>query len=183
MLRLFDHAHALTFTRFALLLLSLVAGTVFLTSGARAEVISISGTAFIQQCPCPSSGNVPDVNNGVLFPTDQSTLYASVDFSANGLRICRFTLVYHDVNGGDAMTARLFRKNSATGSNPFTAPAVLATLTSAPGVVDTVRRATTTAISLPVINENSGFYFVQVSAPTINLNLLGVQIDYRQTCP
>jgi len=29
----------------------------------------------------------------------------------------------------------------------------------------------------------TGFYFVEVSMPTINLNLLGVQIDYRPVCP
>ena len=58
----------------------------------------------------------------------------------------------------------------------------MATVTSAPGVVDTVRKATTTAITQNVIAKGSAFYYVLVDAPTINLAFLGVQIDVRPTC-
>lgn len=175
--------HCPPFVRPALLLLAVLAGSFALTATARAEVISLSGTAFIRQCPCPSSDNQPDVSNGVLFPTNGANFYAAVDFPANGLRICSLSLVYHDINANDALTARLFRKSSVVGSDPLAAPKIIAEVSSAAGVVNTVRRATTRAITLPLINDNAGFYFVQVAAPTINLNLVGVQIDYRQTCP
>jgi hypothetical protein len=172
-----------TILRLTFVMLAQFAGAFALTPIARADIISLSGTGFIQQCPCSVSGNLPDVDRGVLVPTDQSKLYAIVDFPVNGRRVCSVSLVYQDVNNNDAMTARLLRKAITVGSNPFSNPAVIATVSSAPGVVNTVRKTTTTSITAPVINENTGFYYVEVSAPTINLNLLGVQIDHRPTCP
>lgn len=172
-------------TRFrpALGVLAIVAATFAFAPAAKADMISISGAAFIQQCPCSASGNLPDVNKGVLVPTDQSNLYAAVDFPKNGQKICSLSVVYQDINANDAMTAKLFRKAFVVGGNPFNNPTVIASVSSAPGVVNTVRKATTTTINSPTINETTGFYYVEVSVPTINLNLLGVQIDYRPTCP
>jgi hypothetical protein len=173
----------LTNLRLTLAMLVLFAGSFAWMSVARADIISISGAGFIQQCPCAASGNLPNVNKGVLVPTDQSKLYAAVDFPVNGQRICSVSLIYQDINNSDAMTARLLRKSFAVGGNPFNNPAVIAAVSTAAGVVNTVRKATTTSISSPVINENNAFYFVEVSAPTINLNFLGVQIDHRTNCP
>lgn len=169
--------------RRALTMLVLFAGGLTLAPAARAEILSISGAGFIQQCPCAPSGNLPDVNRGVLVPTDQSNLYAAVDFPVRGQRICSFSLVYQDINNADTMTARLLRKGFLVGSNPFNNPTVVASASTAAGVVNTVRKTTTTLANPPAIDETSWFYFVEVSAPTINLNLLGVQIDYRPTCP
>ena len=166
----------------ALAMLLLFAGILALTPVARAEIISISATAFFQQCPCVANGNLPEVNRGVLVPTDQSNLSAAVDFPVNGQNICSLSLVYQDVNGTDTMTARIYRKAFTAGGNPFNNPVVIATVKSASGVNSTVRKATTTAIGSPAIDDSTGFYFVEVSVPTINLNFLGVQIDYWPIC-
>jgi hypothetical protein len=172
-----------SYFRPALATLVLFAGAIGLAPGAHAEILSISGAAFVQQCPCSPSGNLPDVNNGLLVPTDQSNLYAAVDFPTNGQKICSLSLVYQDTNANDTMTARLFRKAFAVGSNPLNNPTVILTAKSAAGVVSTVRRTTTKTATPPTINDGTGFYFVEVSVPTVNLNFLGVQIDYRPTCP
>jgi hypothetical protein len=150
---------------------------------ASAEIVSLSGAGFIQQCPCSLSGQQPEIVKGVLTPTDQSTVFAAVDFPVNGRKICSVTMVYQDINNNDTMTARLLRKSFAVGSNVANNPAVVATVNSDAGVVNTVRKATTTTINGPTINEVSGFYYVEVAMPTVNLNLLGVQIDHRLTCP
>ena len=174
-----------TMSRFrpALAMLVLLAGGIGLAPSAHAAILSISGAAFVQQCPCAPSGNLPDVTKGGLFPTDQSNLYAAVDFPTNGQKICSLSLVYQDINANDTMTARLFRKAFAVGRNPLNNPTIIVTAKSAGGVVNTVRKTTTKTATPPTINDASGFYFVEVSMPTINLNLLGVQIDYRPTCP
>jgi len=44
-------------------------------------------------------------------------------------------------------------------------------------------RKTTEMIDPHTINENSNFYYVEVELGTVNLNLIGVQIDYRSSCP
>ena len=155
-------------------MLVLFAGGIGLVPNARAEVLSISGAAFTQQCPCAPSGNLPDVDKGVLVPTDQSKLYAAVDFPTNGQKICSLSLVYQDINANDTMTARLFRKAFAVGGNPFNNPTIVVAANSAAGVVNTVRKTTTKPATPPTINDTTGFYFVEVSVPTINLNLLGV---------
>ena len=59
----------------------------------------------------------------------------------------------------------------------------MATVVSANGVVTTVRKATTTTITQPTIAKQSAFYIAEVDIQTINTNFLGVQIDYRATCP
>src|SRR3954468_16472748 len=119
------------------LVMALFAGAIGLAPAARAEILSISGAGFIQQCPCAPSGNLPDVTKGVLVPTDQSNLYAAVDFPVRGQRICSFSMVYQDINNNDTMTARLFRKSFLVGSNPFNNPTVVAAASTAAGVVNT----------------------------------------------
>lgn len=81
------------------------------------------------------------------------------------------------------MTARLFRKSYTVGGDPFVAPAVIATVKSAAGVVNTVRVATTNVIRGPVITSVRSFYYIEVDIPTTNLNILGFQIVYQPTCP
>ena len=81
------------------------------------------------------------------------------------------------------MTARLFRKKFALGGNVFNNPLAIATVNSANGVVQQVRKATTTAVNPRAISKGNSFYYVEIFFPTINLALIGVQIDYRPTCP
>ncbi len=128
-----DRGNGLTNLRLMLAMLVLVAGTFAWTPAARADIISISGATFIQQCPCNGGDNLPNVNKGVLVPTDVSTFYAPVDFPVNGRKICSVSLVYQDINGNDNMTARLHRKAFAVGGNPFNNPTVIATVSSAAG--------------------------------------------------
>ena len=105
-----------------------------------------------------------------------------MDFPTNGQEICSLSIVYQDINNGDAMTARLFRKTFNVGGNAFNNPILIGSVDSAAGVVNTTRK-TTTMLDSPTINENSGFYYVEVTLYTFNLNLIGVQIDYRPSCP
>jgi hypothetical protein len=165
-----------------LTMFALFAGTVALAPVAKADILSISGAAFVRQCPCNAGDTLPDVKKGVLVPTSRSTFDAAVDFPKNGQKICSLSLVYEDTNNKDSMTARLLRKSFTPGGNPFNNPTILATVQSAPGMLATVRKATF-FLDPPTIDETTGFYFVEVSTPTINLNLLGVQVDYRPSCP
>jgi hypothetical protein len=160
-----------------------VAGATAAAPGAKAAILSIPAVGFSQFCDPGCSTNPPTLDRGVLKPAAATTLYAAVDFPTNGEKICSLSLVYQDKNNNDPITARLYRKSFAAGvSNAFNNPVVIATVNSAAGVSDTARKAAT-MLDSPTINEISGFYFVQVSLPTINLNLIGVQIDYRPSCP
>jgi hypothetical protein len=182
MLALSIFGNRMSMSRLALATL-LFAGASVAAPAAKAAVLSIPVVAFSQFCDPACSMNPPTLDNGVLKPMAFTTVYAPVDFPTNGERICFLTLIYQDINAGDAMTATLFRKAFAVGSNPFNPPVVIGAVSSAAGVVNTVRKATTKINPPALINENAGFYFVKVLFPTINLNLLGVQIDYRPTCP
>jgi hypothetical protein len=170
-----------------LALLAFLAGTAAaLAPAAQADILSMSAAGFVRQCPPCGPGTTPaDLNKGVIVPTSVLKLYASVDFPKNGQKICGLTMVYEDVNGNNAMSAKLLRKAAVPGGNPFSNPTVIASVASAGGVPATVRTVSNFAItpSNSTINETTGFYFVEVSMPTINLNLLGVQIDYRPVCP
>ena len=170
--------------RLVLSTLTVILGALALTP-AKAEILSISGATFFQQCSpaCAPSGGVPTLDRGVLKATDVSKFYASVEFPIGGQQICSFSIVYQDVNGNENMTARLFRKTFTLGGNVFNNPLAVATVNSANGVVQQVRKATTTAISPRGIAKGNSFYYVEIFFPTINLALIGVQIDYRPTCP
>jgi hypothetical protein len=91
-------------------------------------------------------------------------------------------MIYRDVNADDTMVARLNRKIFTVGGDAFNNPIVMATLASASGVVDTVRRATTTTIKRPALNTANSFYFIEVDVPTVNLELLGFQIEVKPAC-
>ena len=100
---------------------------------ARAEIMSYSATGFVRHCPCVEDGTQEsNTHDGVLELTGQfSTFYANVDFPQDGQNVCSVSLVYRDVNGNDAIRARLYKKTFASGSNAFAAPTLMATATSA----------------------------------------------------
>jgi len=151
---------------------------------ARAELLVYSATDFVRRCPCNTAADLTEVSNGVLIPVDTNPRYfTSVSFPINGQQVCRFSLVYHDINANDSLTARLVRKTFTIGGAPFSSPEIMATVSTAAGALDTVRRVTTAAITSPTIRKGNSFYYVEIEAPTINLNVLGVQIDVRPTCP
>jgi hypothetical protein len=164
--------------------LALVASAFVPAQSARAEIISISAVDFALLCPpCGTNAHDYTFNNGLLIPTDRSIFYATVPFPTNNQKVCSFSLVYQDINAGNPLTARLLRKPFAVGSNPTGNPVVMATAVSASGVVNTVRKATTTTITQPTISKQNSFYIAAIDVQTINTNFLGVQIDYRPTCP
>jgi hypothetical protein len=156
-----------------------------LAPAAQADVLSMSAAGFVRQCPCGTGTSPADLTQGVIVPTSQAKFYANVDFPKNGQKICGLTMVYEDINGNNAMSAKLFRKAFAPGGNPFNPPTVIASVASAGGVPATVRTVSNFAVNAAksTIDETTGFYFVEVATPTINLNLLGVQVDYRAVCP
>lgn len=177
--------------RFSLLLrgiLTLVGAVCLLSfvfeAPASAEIYQIAGASFTQRCPCPGDQfDDADENNGVLIPNNsQMRFIAPVDLP-NGQRICSFSLVYNDINANDAIVARLKRRAFTVNGAPFATPAILAVVSSAAGTPNTVRKATDTTIVTPIVNEASAFYYVELTIPTVNLNILGVQIDVRPTCP
>lgn len=164
--------------------LTLGTGILAHATPAKAEIIQLAAPGFVQHCPCSVDATDPtEVNTGTVDIIKQnSRLFASVPFPKDGDKVCSVSLIYRDVNGADSIRARLFKKAFTIGGNAYAAPVAMATVTSAPGVVDTVRKATTTAITQNVIAKGSAFYYVLVDAPTINLAFLGVQIDVRSTC-
>lgn len=151
---------------------------------AKAEIVSLAATGFVKHCPCVDDGTPEsNENNGVLEMTGQfSRFYEGVDFPKEGERVCSMSLVYRDVNGNDAIRARLYKKTFTNGGAPFGTPVLMATATSASGTPNTVRIAKTTTINQPVVAQANAFYYVLVDAPTINLAFLGVQLDVRASC-
>lgn len=171
--------------RIVLYHLLIVAGLVFSSAPpVLADVLQISGTGLVRHCPCAfDPADSAQVSEGVLQPQDSNTHYFySVMFPRNGESVCRLSMIYRDVNNNDTMVASLKRKAFQVGGDAFTSPRVMAKVQSASGVVDTVRRATTTNIKRPVINGNRYFYFLEVEVPTINLEILGFQIEVKPTC-
>ena len=159
-------------------------GLLVLAPAAKAEPVSLSATGFVRHCPCVEDGTQEsNTHDGVVEVTGQSsTFYAAVDFPKDGQKVCSLSLVYRDVNGNDAIRARLYKKTFSNGGPAFAAPVLMATATSAAGTPDTVRIAKTSAINQPSIAQGSAFYYLLVDAPTINLAFLGVQIDVKGTC-
>jgi len=152
---------------------------------AQADVLQISATGLVLRCPCgPDIADNAEEAQGVLKPLRPNARYFTpVVFPIAGQRVCRFSMVYRDVNANDAITATLRRKPAAVGSNAADPSIVMATVTSAAGIQDKVRKATTTTIVDPKINSTASFYYIEVDVPTVNLELLGFQIDVRPTCP
>lgn len=160
------------------------AGSTAFTSPAAAEILQISATGLVKRCPCTGeSADEAEVNNGVLLPRNVDMRYFQPVALPHGQRVCSFSMIYHDINAADSMVARLKRKIFTAGNPPFNAPTVMAAVTSAAGTPNTVRKATDATIVNALINTASSFYFIEVDVATINMNLLGFQIDVRPTCP
>jgi hypothetical protein len=155
------------------------------SSPARAEILQISGVGFVRHCPCDAgAADRAETQAGVLKVMDTNVHYfAPVVFPKNGQRVCSLSMVYHDINGTGSMTVQLKRRIFVINGNPFATPLVMASVQSAGGVFDIVRVATDNTVNFPVINTSNAFYYVELRAPTNNLNLIGVQIDVRPSCP
>jgi hypothetical protein len=170
--------------RRALVLASMGATALAVSLPAAAEIYQIAGIGFTQHCPCIGDPfDDKQENNGVVLPDNVSMrLFAPIDFP-NGQRVCSFSLVYNDINGNDAITARLKRKAVSVGGNAFAAAQTMATVNSVNTAnASATQRSTTTSITNPVISDSSAFYYVELAVPTINLRILGVQVDVRSSC-
>jgi hypothetical protein len=155
------------------------------SSPARAEILQISGTGFIRHCPCDADpADDAQIENGVLKVESTNVHYfAPVMFPRSGQRVCSFSMIYHDINAADTMVVQLKKRVFVISGNPFATPLVMAGVRSAGGVPDSVRVATQNTIKHPVIDTSDAFYYVELRAPSANLNLIGVQIDVRPNCP
>jgi len=150
---------------------------------ASADTLQISATSLVRRCPCSIQTDDAEVTAGVLQSKQQNARYFfPVVFPRDGERVCSFSMIYRDVNANDTIVARLKRKRFTEGGTAFNAPATIAHVKSAAGVVDAIRRATTTKIDQGAINTLNSFYFLEVDVPTVNLDLVGFQIETKKEC-
>ena len=157
-----------------------VAGVLGASSIAVADIINISATALVLRTEAGSADLVGEEGQGLL-QNARGTYFAAVIFPAGGGSVCRFSMVYRDFDSND-ITARLLKKTYAIGGSAFTPPVVMATLQTT-GSVDAVRRKTATNINQPIISFARTFYYVEVTIPFQALQVMGLEIDFRTTCP
>ena len=167
--------------------LSIMGSVMIAGSPALAEVLQFSALGLDRRCPCGlNPGDAEDQaeeDNGILKLKDVNMRYFMAVALPHGQNVCRFSMVYHDINAGDSMTAQLKRKVVVIGNPPINPATTMASVTTAAGVPDTIRKVNDTTITSPLINTTNSFYYIQVEAPTTNLNPIGFQIDVRPTCP
>jgi hypothetical protein len=165
--------------------LSILGSIMIASSPALAEVLQFSALGLERQCPCGMGDEVDDAeeSNGVLKPKNVAMRYFMPVALPHGQNVCRFSMVYHDINAGNSMTARLKRKVVVAGDPPFDPPTTMASVISAAGTPDTIRKANDTTITSPLISTTNSFYYIELEVPTVNLNPIGFQIDVRPTCP
>ena len=145
---------------------------------ARAEILQLSATAFVSR---GVTSSIDDENAGMLLNAT-GQYYSIVPFPAGGMRVCRFSLWYRDNDVDHNITARLLRKRVVVGGNAFAAPVVMAQVASA-GAVSTMQRASTTAITNPFIAPGAAIYYVDLDIPFEALEIVGVQIEHKASCP
>lgn len=169
------------FRRIILSFASLAAAFVGWMPAATAEIIQISAITFTVRERDPALG-LGVAEQGVLTEAP-GIFYAAVNFPANGQRVCRFTLVYRDNDADSQTLARLLKKKIIPGDVPFTPPVLMAGMNTgiAAGAIG-VKRKSVTAITEPIIDLNSAFYYVEIQNTSKLLEVLGVQIDVRQAC-
>ena len=165
--------------------LSILGSVTIGISPALAEVLQFSALGLEKRCPCGlgDEADKAEAVNGVLKLKDAGMHYFMPVALPHGQNVCRFSMVYHDINSTDSMTATLKRKVVVVGNPPFGAPTTMASVTTAAGVSDTIRKANDTTIVTPVINTTNSFYYIQLESPTTNLNPIGFQIEVRDACP
>lgn len=147
---------------------------------AYSDTINISATTFVLRTGNPSPDLPGESGNGLL-QNAKGKFYAPVILPVAGVKLCRFSMVFRDFDAG-TITARLLKKIYTVGGSAFTPPLVMAKLESA-GAVDAVRRATTVAILQPTVTTGRSHYFVELEITDTPLQVLGVEIIVKPTCP
>ncbi len=181
-MRKFLHVLRVTGAAFGL---SIGGSVIIAASPALAEVLQFSALGLERQCPCGmgDEADAAEADNGVLKLKDVNMRYFMPVALPHGQNVCRFSMFYHDINAGNSMSAHLKRKVVVVGDPPFDPPTTMASVTTAAGTPDTIRKAIDTTITSPLISTVNSFYYIELAAPTVNLNPIGFQIDVRATCP
>lgn len=174
---------AMSRARASLRVAALCAAFFGMTSIASADVIQISATAFALRTAAGSSDVAGEGGLGLL-QNAKGSYFAAVAFPTTG-NVCRFNLVYRDFDADFQIIARLMKKKIAIGGSAFVAPVVMAALRTGKATAsDTVARRSTAAITEPTIAApGTAFYFVQLFVPATTLQVLGVEIVVKPTCP
>lgn len=144
---------------------------------ARAEFLQLSATAFV-----PRGVFITDDENAGMLLNATGQYYSIVPFPVGGMRMCRFSLIYRDNDADHNITARLLRKNINLGGSAFNGPVVLAQVASSNASAN-MRRASTTAITNRMISPGVAFYYVDLDIPFSALEVVGVQIEHKASCP
>ena len=166
----------------SLALLALCASAIGLASPAQADIIQIAAAAFAFR-DSGAVGNAPYNDRGLLYQGDGEYV-APVVFSTNGQFVCRFSLIYRDNDADNNITARLHKKPFTLATNTAFGFTVVMAQVASSGATQNTRKATTTAITQPGLNLGQAFYFAEISIPdNAPVEVLGVQIDVRNTCP
>lgn len=164
-------------------LLIAVAPLVAAVAPATAEVVQIPAPALVRQCPCDIDESPAVENNGTITPArGASSYFAALPFTGKG-EVCSMTIVYRDVNENEALTVSLFRKKIEVGAKIDAKPVLIATVKSASGTPDTVRKTSAKKINNPSVDTGTAFYYLRAEFQNLNMDLVGVQVDIRKTCP
>lgn len=148
---------------------------------AATATVQLPATTFIQQCPCTAGIGSASVQNGVLSPDGPSTYYAPLPYTGVK-KVCGLSAFYRDVNDNERMRVRIFSRATGVGASIENPATLMAEVESGPGVSDAIRKVSTTDISGATLKPKERFYYVQVDFDNINMDLVGVQVDMRDTC-
>lgn len=166
--------------------LAVALGAVFAMAAASSveaanATIQLPATTFIQQCPCTAGIGSASVRNGVLTPDGPSTYYAPLPFT--GIKkVCGLTAYYRDVNNDQRMRVRIFSRATGVGGSVDDPATLMAEVESGPGVADSIRKVSTSNVVGGTLKPAQRFYYVQVDFDNINMDLVGVQVEMRDTC-
>jgi hypothetical protein len=166
--------------------LALLGSIMLAGSPAFAEILQFSALGLIKRCPCLAGDEADNAiqNNGMLELEGVNMTYFMPVALPDGQRVCRFTMIYNDINASESMVAVLKRKTIDVGGDPEGGITNMALVTSAAGTPNTIRKVSDRSIVTPLINTNRNFYFIELDAPSVNLNPIGFQIDVRNgPCP
>ncbi len=151
-------------------------------SSVNAAVLQISATGLVLRTDAASTDAPGDEQAGLLTDT-QGRYFAPVMFPTTGESVCSFTLVYRD-NDALNITAKLMKKPFTIGTPTAFDPPVTMARVSSVGASQNTRKAVDLTVTQPLIDTDSAFYYVELNVPDgANIEVLGMQVNVRPTCP
>jgi len=164
-------------------IVSLAAAAFGSVSVARADILQISAIGFTLRTPTGSSDQIGEEMNGTLFWAGGRYM-APVVFPTDGLQVCSFALIYRDFDADHDVFASLQKKSFRLGTDTALEPTVVMAEVSSSGADTNTRRAKKSKIKQATVTASRAFYFVTIDIPEPSqLEILGVQIEYKATCP